>query len=35
MIINGHFAFFCLKNGKTAEKRLPKDKQSDKTTLYV
>lgn len=35
MIINGHFAFFCLKSGKTTGKGLPKDKQNDKVNLYV
>lgn len=35
MIINGHFAFFCLRGGKTAGKDLLKDKQSDKVNLYA
>jgi len=35
VIINGHFAFFCLKNGKTAGKRLPKARQSDNINLYM
>ena len=32
MIINGHFAFFCLRGGR---KDLLKDKQSDKVNLYM
>lgn len=35
MIVNGHFAFFYLKSGKTTGKGLPKDKQNDKVNLYV
>lgn len=35
MIVNGHFAFFYLKSGKTTGKGLPKDKQNDKVNLYM
>lgn len=35
MIINGHSAFFCLKNEETADMGLLKDKQNDKIKLYV
>ena len=35
MIINGHFAFFCLKSGKTTEKCLSKVKQNDKVNPYA
>jgi hypothetical protein len=35
MIVNGHFAFFCLKSGKTAGKRLSKARQSDNINMYM